>query len=236
MRGRNSIVVVVVLAALMASSASAIELSITPNWESEGGSLDLSLSGTGVISLYMKIHGSDGNVSFMNAFLDATPLNSGDAVGYDVMGNEFKMERDDGSGWFRNEGDSSSRNIEDYSLVAGDDEGGNPIGTNGPWEGVVDSIIIHGTLIGSYDLYYENPHTAEGATRMPGLFDFNSNEHGYALNLEIPGFIWFANAWRDDNANGGDGFDVPFVINVIPEPASLALLAVGGLAILRRRR
>ncbi len=240
MRSRNSIAVVVALAAFMASGASAIELSIRPNWESEGDKLDVGLSTTGVISLYIDISGADdggdGNVSFMNAFLDATPLNSGDAVGYDVVGNDFKMERNDGSGWFRNEGDSSSRNIEDYSLIAADDDGGGGPGTNGEWEGVVDSIIIHGTVVGTYDLYYENIHTAEGATRMPGLFDYNSNEHGYALNLEIPGFIWFANAWRDDNANGGDGFDVPFVINVIPEPASLALLAVGGLAILRRRR
>jgi len=239
MRSRNSIAVVVALAAFMASGASAIELSIRPNWESEGDKLDVGLSTTGVISLYIDISGADdggdGNVSFMNAFLDATPLNSGDAVGYDVVGNDFKMERNDGSGWFRNEGDSSSRNIEDYSLIAADDDPDFPReqwGTNDPWEGAVDSIIIHGTTVGSYDLYYENKDTAEGAARPPGLFDANNEGHFYARALQIPGFYWFLNAWRDDYQE----FDVPFVINVIPEPASLALLAVGGLAILRRRK
>ena len=238
MRNRNSIVVVVALAAFMASSASAIELSITPNWERDGDQLDVSLSTTGVISLYMVMRAGDGNVSFFTAFLDATPINSGDAVGYDVVGNDFKMVRDDGSGWFRNLGDSSSRNIEDYSLIAADDdrELGDPIGTNARGTYGVDSIIIHGTEVGSYDLYYENYYTAEGAARSPGLFDFNSNQHPYAVALRLPGFIWFANAWRDDNADGGEGFDVPFVINVIPEPASLALLAAMSFLVVGRRR
>ena len=226
--------IVAALAAFTASSASAIGLSIRPNWEDTGDKLDVNLSQTGVLSLTMVLGAGDGNVSFFIAFLDAEPFNSGDAVGYDVMGNDFKMVRDDGSGWFRNEGDSSSRNIEDYSLIAADDDPDFPReqwGTNDPGGYVVDSIIIHGTEVGSYDLYYENRHTAEGAPRTPGLFDFNNARHDYALSLRIPGFIWFVNAWRDDN----DEFDVPFVINVIPEPTSLALLAAGGLVLLRRR-
>ncbi len=42
----------------------------------------------------------------------------------------------------------------------------------------------------------------------------------------------FINAWRDRRAE----FDVPFVINVIPEPASLALLAAMSLVVVGTRR
>ncbi len=228
----KKILIVAALAGFMASSVSAIELSIRPNWEETGDTLEIEISETGVLTLTMVLAAGDGNVSFMNAFLDATPLGSGDAVGYDVTGNEFKMVRDDGTGWFRNVGDSSSRNIEDYSLIAADDEGGGGPGTNDFGTYGVDSIIIHGTELGSYDLYYENPVTADGAPRRPQLFDLDNTIKDYAIALRIPGFYWFLNAWRDDYQE----FDVPFVINVIPEPASVALLAVGGLVLLRRRK
>ena len=229
-------ILVLALVGMVASSAHAIELKLVAGDDPDADEhITLALSETGVVSIYMTMFEGDGNVSFFNAVLDATPLRSHDAVGYDVLGTEFKMTRNNGEGWFRNES-GFTRNIEDYSLIAADDEGGGGPGTNGPWTGQVDSIIIHGTEIGEYDLYFENPETAEGAPRPPGLFDLNNVQHGYAVNLQIPGFIWFKNAWSDPDANGGDGFDVPFVVNVIPEPASLALLAVGGLILLRRRR
>jgi hypothetical protein len=226
---------VVALVGLVASSASAIEVSLTPNWEDTGSKLDLVLSQTGVVSVYLNIGADDGNVSFMNAFFDASPLNDGATAGYDVVGREFKMQRNDGSGWFRAIPWDGDRNIEKYVLIAADDEPGNPgPGTNGPWTGHMDSIIIHGTEIGDYDLYFENRFTVDPghAARPPQLFDLQSNQKLYANNLDLPGFMHFRNAWRDDAV----GFDVPFVINVTPEPASLALLAIGGVALLRRRK
>ena len=234
MRSRYSIVIVVAVIGFVASSAQAIELSLTPNWEQEGDEVEVNLSETAVISIHIDIGADDGNVSFANIFFDATPFGSGDSKGYEVVGNEFKMTRNNGEGWFRNEGDSSSRNIEDYSLIAADDEGGNGPGTDGPWEGAVDSIIIHGTQIGEYELYFENAKTAEGAPRPPGVFDLHNTQHPYSLNFDLPIFIHFRNAWIENTP--GFEFDVPFVVNVIPEPASLALLAVGGSVLLRHRR
>ena len=36
------------------------------------------------------------------------------------------------------------------------------IGTDGPWEGDIDRLIIHGLEVGEYEVYFENSETAEG--------------------------------------------------------------------------
>ena len=219
-----------------ASSSQAIELKLVAGDDRDADErITLALSETGMVSIYMTMFEGDGNVTFFIAFLDATPLGSGDAVGYDVLGTVFKMERNDGMRWSRRVHGAGGRNIEDYVLIAADFNAGNGPGTDAPWEGVVDSIIIHGTEIGEYDLYFENGVTAEDDPRPPNLFDRDNVRHNYTRNEQAPGLLWFKNAWSDPDANGGDGFDVPFVVKVTPEPTSIALLAVGGLALLRRR-
>jgi len=223
------------LVGILTSSAQAIELKLIAG-DDRGADkhITLALSETGLVSIYMTMFERDGNVSFINGFLDATPLGSEDAVGYDVLGNIFKMERNDGTRWLRNSGRSDSRNIEDYMLLARDARYGDGIGTDAPWAGVVDSIIIHGTEIGEYDLYFENRETAEGEySRWPTLFDRDLNQKPYAANVRIPGFIWFKNAWLETFK--GYEFDVPFLVHIVPEPSSLALLAVGVVALRRTK-
>ncbi len=229
----KKLLTVVAVMGFVASSAGAIELSLRPNWEQEGDKVEVRLSETAVISIHIDIGGDDGNTSFANIFFDATPFMDPSTKGYDVVGNEFKMERDDGTGWFRNAG-SWNENIEDYSLIAADDQGGGGPGSDGPHDDFLASIIIHGTQVGEYELYFENGKTAEGAPRPPQLFDLDNRLHPYSLNFDLPGFVHFANAWIENTP--GFEFDIPFMVNVIPEPASLALLAVGGLAMLRRRK
>lgn len=221
-------------------AASAIEIKLAANGDpNQDEVLYLGLSGTGSVSVWLNIGADDGNVAFMNAFFDTHFLGRRGTSGYDVVGRQFTMERDNdpGGAWFRAFEWDGDRNIENYALIAADDDRNFPrelSGTDGPWQGFVDHIIIQPTLIGVYDLYFENSYTVDRghAARPPQLFDRNLMGHSYAINLDIPGFIHFSNAWKDDNAD----FDKPFMVSVFPEPSSLTLLALGSLALLRRRR
>jgi hypothetical protein len=206
---------------VLPTAAGGMELSLTPNWEDTGDAVEVGLSQTAVVSVYLNIGADDGNLSFADIFFDATPINDPETAGYDVVGREFRMERNDGSGWFGAEEWNGRSEIEDYRLIAGD--GDDPIGTNGPWVGHLDGIIIHGTEIGSYDLYFENQYTSEGDPRPPRLRD------GDGFDLPEP---HFRNAWRDDER----GFDVPFKVRVVPEPSSLALIVVAAVGLLGKMR
>ena len=218
-------------ALFLTSSAGAIELSFAPNWDDYGDEVEMQLSETAVISVHLGMFAGEGNLSFIDIFFDATPINDPASVGYDVVGREFKMVRDDGSGWFRAEEWDGQPGMEDYRLIAADDEDGGGPGTNGPGLYVVDSIIVHGTEIGSYDLYFENFYTAEGDPRPPRLRDLNGRE--WDDDIWHKGLIWYRNAWRDDAEN----FDVPFKVIVVPEPSTVGLFLVGaGVAVRRSKR
>jgi len=205
---------------LLTPVAGAIELSI----RSDQGVRDhpeVPLSETLVIFVHLYIGPDDPNVSFIDIFFDATPINDPETAGYDVVGREFQMERNDGSRWLDVEEWNGLPGMEDYRLIAGD--GDDPIGTNGPWSGTVDSIIIHGTEIGEYFLYFENQYTSEGNPRPPLLRDRDG--------FEIPDVV-FGDGWRDDEKNS----DRPFYFRVIPEPSTMVLMAVAAVGFIRHRR
>ena len=103
-------------------------------------------------------------------------------------------------------------------------------GLAGPGAFILDYIEIHCTAPSTDYLYFFSESL--GDINHPRFWNAAAAEWGYAVNMDLPNFVHYANAWYDPNA----AFDVPFMIVQTPEPASLALLAFGGLALLRRRK
>jgi hypothetical protein len=100
----------------------------------------------------------------------------------------------------------------------------------GPWVGDIDVIILHGTAIGETDVYFEGPDT--GGQRPPLVLDAQNNVFLYSGNRDLPGFLHFGNGWRDESV----GFDRPFPVMVVPEPATAGTLLIGAAGLLLRRR
>lgn len=203
---------VLIVAVLFCSTASAIELSLVGNGEDR--SLTIGLSETGTISIRVSLFADDGNVSSAQLYFDQFGVDSFD-VEDAIVGEPWQANR---------EGmDFPLESLEDFI----GSYGGN---VNGPFESNFDNIIVHGTVVGETDVYFEG--LGAGGGRPPAIFDSSGNQHGYAQNLQIPGFIWFTNAWRDESV----GFDEPFPVMVVPEPATMGMFLIGGVALVARRR
>jgi len=202
-----------IIAVLFCSTASAIELSLVGN--DEDPSLTIGLSETGTISIRMVLFEGDGDVASAQFWFDQFGVDSFD-VEDAIVEPPWQANRDGM--------DFPLESLEDF-IGAYFVEG-----LEGPWEGHIDNIIVHGMAVGETDVYFEG--LGAGGGRPPAIFDSNNNQHGYAQNLQIPGFIWFTNAWRDESI----GFDEPFPVTVIPEPATAAMFLIGGAALLARRR
>ena len=214
--------------ALAASPVGAIELSLVGNDRFGEDFVEVGLSETATVSVWMDMGADDGNVWAWSVFFDATPFGRRSTDGYDVIGRKFTLARNDGQRWDRVPG-AFGPDIEFFHSVAEDSWGP---GTKGPWRGAAENLFIHGTQIGEYELYFENRVTFDRDwPRSPGLVDSDNRVHPYARNLDLPEFIHFRNAWIDEEI----GFDVPFRVIVVPEPSTVVLMSLAAAGLLVRR-
>lgn len=147
-----------------------------------------------------------------------------------------RVDRDAIPGWVDGQGLTAPISPEEYTGSYGYDPqqpNGAPFAT-ADTPALIDELVLHGTAAPGIDnLYFENPMFTPVNTRVPVLFNSLNSGYVYAFQNDFSGSIVMINAWADPAASN---FNVPFVVEtVVPEPASLALLAIGGLALIRRR-
>ena len=236
---------------VLAGMASAQDATVWLQWQGnapEDVDKCLLVSDTAVVQIWMEVH-DDGNpytrLINVDTILDAYSLSTngmGTYPHYDVVAfNDFgpwgEFGRQDPRGFFTNPPDPNMDLTLNYQFIGGD--------VVMPFNGIVpgmyllDEIVIHGTSE-TQDILVEpcppcNTAAADkilfaGGAQAPGGFIwYGTPSYGYYMSANI-GVATGLNKF-------GTASDLPLnLCVVIPEPASLSLLALGGLAAIRRRR
>lgn len=230
---KKFVVCAVIAAGLMVGSANAATLFLA-NAADGTGSLTLGGGESGTVNIMLTtVAGEPTAVAFVNAFLDldsavcdtdVTAVTHGQTDPqwtYDTSAYKLPAELDDAC-------DGDGDEINEYGLVFGSSAG--PGFPTGAGTHVLDGITVtHGGSDIHDDVLY-----FEGGARKPQAFGPPPTYTPYTTNdflcLEVFGLL---NMGEGNYTPGcANGFD----IHKTPEPAALALLAIGGLAALRRRR
>jgi len=136
-------------------------------------------------------------------------------------------------------------NLEEYFLILGVEAPWNDQAGVGPDGGpiLLDEIVIHclGANPDPAKVIFENPAFYENMLYATGPYGYDGMippEEGGAKEPTNPSDPWHW-GWREGTFNMGVGSKAKnplWVIQTIPEPGTLALLALGGLVAVRRRR
>ncbi len=95
--------------------------------------------------------------------------------------------------------------------------------------GTFDVVVDGGAALGGHQFFIQrnaSAFTPDPVNTVGGSYSFNNAGDGYSGQFNI------GNGFAGKNNGSGN---IPMNINVTPEPAALALLALGGVAVLRRR-
>lgn len=210
----------VAVIALLAGDAGAAMLYVT-NPATGGSTLDLAAGETGDMSLMLTIRDIDTGFAFLNTFYDDDD-NANDGIieviewapgfdGRDVIYSETGQWLPYDISWDVNN---------EYALIMGRIDGKNW----GPGTYLIDTLTL---LVDGIPTQDTVPVTFEEGARAPQLFtaDFTQFPWDTGLDGIQPDYL-------DPGVGGATD---PFIINLIPEPATLIVVVMGALATLRRR-